>query len=176
MGERDDRDIGRVAAASVPSPILRCFFKMFIWIGEGLLLGIVECAANWLYRELDRRFPDLIDVVEERDNVDGEGSENENGSNVAAEVMDNVNGEGNGNESNDKGVGETGEIRENTSTMEIEAGLLLCIPLEGLFRSCERQQWQSTCSFLYPDRFFSRVRNLKSQPFVTRDFLVIVTS
>lgn len=118
MGERDDRDIGRVAAASVPSPILRCFFKMFIWIGEGLLLGIVECAANWLYRELDRRFPDLIDVVEERDNVDGEGSENENGSNVAAEVMDNVNGEGNGNESNDKGVGETGEIRENTSNDE----------------------------------------------------------
>ncbi|KAL6218642.1 hypothetical protein ACLB2K_011852 [Fragaria x ananassa] len=118
MGERDDRDIGRVAAASVPSPIVRCFLKMFIWIGEGLLLGIVECAANWLYRELDRRFPDLIDVVEERDNVDGEGSENENGSNVAAEVMDNENGEGNGNELNDNGVGETGEIRENTSNDE----------------------------------------------------------
>ena len=102
----------RIGPVSFTSFIMQNLGGLFIRLGEAFLLGIVNWTANWFNQTLDRRFPDLIYVVEERDNVNGEGSENDNGLNVAAEVMNNVNGEGSGNEN---GVSETVEMRENTS-------------------------------------------------------------
>lgn len=102
----------RVATVSAANFILQSLCQMFIGFGEGVLVGIVNLTANLLIQALDRRFPDLIEVAEERDTVDGEESENDNGLNEAAQVMDNVNGEGSG---NDNGSNDAVEVMDNVN-------------------------------------------------------------